>query len=388
MQLRIWIITILLIAGLAACAPEVIPTPLPTLETELAELVPVTVERVLPTATSSPQPTKTAVPKETISPIPPTNSPAPTASVPFVQTTLTLPNLIWSENVENAVTVDSLSLEWSPVENEFVYSDCPWQSEPVTFPDAFVFLAAAPTFEDVDITPEGFSCFGIGSFIWPPSGQEIFFTGIQDSQAMCPYDDVANVELWRMDKTGNNVTFTDLKGWYLQVDDWLNDGTIIYSLYSGGMARNLMMYDLANKQEIANMWVLNPHVYATNSDYTVLEFGQPEYFNSVAIFSPTPLHEKRSELDDLGPNSYALSYDGTTNYPIPDFFSSYSDWLPNEKQVLVETWDKEVNILEQDTLHEKVIDLQLWDIEANTLELVAKGAFLGDLSPDGTAFAY
>jgi hypothetical protein len=37
MQLRIWIFTILLAAGLAACAPEVVPTPQQTPETELAE---------------------------------------------------------------------------------------------------------------------------------------------------------------------------------------------------------------------------------------------------------------------------------------------------------------------------------------------------------------
>lgn len=154
------------------------------------------------------------------------------------------------------------------------------------------------------------------------------------------------------------------------------------------MARDLMIYDLATNQEIAHMWVHNPHVFATNLDYAVLEYGRPEYFNSVAIFSSKPIHEKRGELDDLGSNSYALSYDGTTDNPNPNFFSSYSDWLPDEKQVLVETWDQEVNILELDTLHEQIINLQLWDIESNTLELVAQGAFLGDFSPDGTSLAY
>jgi hypothetical protein len=54
MSFRFWIITILLAAGLAACAPEVTPTPQQTPKIELTEPVPVTLERPLKSETQIP----------------------------------------------------------------------------------------------------------------------------------------------------------------------------------------------------------------------------------------------------------------------------------------------------------------------------------------------
>jgi hypothetical protein len=149
-----------------------------------------------------------------------------------------------------------------------------------------------------------------------------------------------------------------------------------------------MLYDLETNQDVASTWLYNPNVQGINSDFAVVEYGNPEFLNSVAVFSPKTLHEERDEFDDLGPNLHDLSFDGTVDNTTPNFFSSYADWLPDKNQILVETWNREFNILELDALHEKVIDLQLWDIESNTLELVAKGAFLGDFSPTETHLSY
>jgi hypothetical protein len=387
MQLRIWIITILLAAGLAACAPENVPTPQPTPKTELAEPIPVTVERVEPTLTATPILTNTPIPTSTPIPVPPTETPT-TDTTPIAEASTPLPELVWAENIANIASINSFFLNWSPVENEFVYNDCLQRSEQNTSPDDFVFLVTLPKFEKISITPEGFSCFGIISLIWSPSGQEIFFTGVQNSQAMFPYDESGNVELWRMNKTGMDVTFTHTKGWYLNFEGLLTEKTILYSVYSGGGARYLMLYDLETNQDVASTWLYNPNVKGINSDFAVIEYGNPEFLNSVAIFSPKTLHEERDKFDDLGPNLYDLSFDGTVDNATPNFFSSYADWLPNKNQILVETWDKEVNILELDILHENVIDLQLWDIESNTLELIAQGAFLGDFSPIETHLSY
>ncbi len=73
MQFRIWLITIVLAISLAGCASEVTPTPQQTPETELAEPVPVTVERIEPT------PTATAIP---------TTLPTSTATLDFQQTAI------------------------------------------------------------------------------------------------------------------------------------------------------------------------------------------------------------------------------------------------------------------------------------------------------------
>ncbi len=384
----VWLLSIMiLLLGVMGCTSVSSPTPTPTTTS-----APPT-ERPLPTpsATATPLLERTAVASPTPSPVSTSTVIAPPEPVATVQAETSPPDVVWSENVAHIVSINDIftfSTPWSPVKNELVYRDCSPVSESRDLLDDFVFLATAPLFEGVGITPVGFSCLGISVFTWSPNGQEIFFGGTQDPRATEPYDSYATVDLWRLDKSGN-ATFTNLRGWYLNLHGWLGDEIVLYSIYSGGMARYLMLHDLRTDQQVATTWLYNPTVHAIGADFAIVEYGNPEFFNSVAIFSVEPVHNEQGELtDDLGSHSLSLSEDGTISFPSPNFSSSYSDWLPGKNQILVETWNKEINILESDLQHEKVMDLQLWDVAANTLEMVKEGAFLGDYSPDRSHLAY
>jgi hypothetical protein len=118
MQLRIWIITILLAAGVAACTPRDVPTPQQTTETELVELVPVIVERILPTATPAPtntlEPTQTTIPTQTASPIPPTSTATRTPS-------FTLPANIKDTPITNVILSNKGQLAY--IGDEILYAE-------------------------------------------------------------------------------------------------------------------------------------------------------------------------------------------------------------------------------------------------------------------------
>ncbi|HUM69598.1 MAG TPA: hypothetical protein PLK31_12240 [Chloroflexota bacterium] len=364
-----------------------VPDPTHSPQTLAGEGVTVIATRPLLTATPTAiLATETAVPILTDLPIPTdTPQPAPTQTLYPTRTALTLPILTWADNLVVLKSVNDWLISWSPVKNELIYKDCPKPTEPPTFPEHFVFLATAPAFQDHDVTPTNFSCYGIVSFYWRPDGKEIFVSGIAGKEIILR-DASPDIELWRMDLEGNNITYTNLKGWFLGLKGWLTDEVMLYTTYSGGGSYYLTIHHLSSGDEIATMWAHNPHVQGINSTLVVLEQGSPEYFNSVTILSTEVIHDERG--GDLGPNAHSLSHDGTANYLAPDFFSSFSDWLPSSSQVLVETWDAEINLTEADLLHEDVFNLQLWDLESNELSLLVPGAFLGDFSPDGIHLAY
>jgi Tol biopolymer transport system component len=61
------------------------------------------------------------------------------------------------------------------------------------------------------------------------------------------------------------------------------------------------------------------------------------------------------------------------------------DWLPDTNQMLVLTWDKDLDLYENAPV---TTQLQMWDIAANTLTALIPGGRDGRFSPDGVYLAY
>ena len=218
MQLRIWIITILLAAGLAACAPEDVPTLQQAPETELAEPILVTVERVVSTLTAIPIPTSTPAPTSTAQ----TEAPIPT-NTPLAEATATsLPELVWSENFEFVSKVVSDTLVWSPVRNEFVFVMCqsylpekPW--------NPIVWVASSPDFTLIDISPVGIVCNSESKFIWKPDGTQIVFNGISKQNPIATGNFQQTSTVIIINRDGKDVTETDFMGNMLTFFGWMNN---------------------------------------------------------------------------------------------------------------------------------------------------------------------
>jgi Tol biopolymer transport system component len=202
MQLRIWIITILLAAGVAACTPRDVPTPQQTTETELVELVPVTVERILPTATPAPtntlEPTQTTIPTQTASPIPPTS------------TATSTPSFRLPANVEITNVVLSSKGQLAYIRDEILYAEIEPQTREFEEIGRFALAAA-----------------------WSPDGSQLAYSteSIPNAELDDP-DQIYDLRLWAPSDS-SDVSFNDLVSNFpdpaLQIDElhWTPDGTKI-----------------------------------------------------------------------------------------------------------------------------------------------------------------
>lgn len=170
MQLRIWIITILLASGLAACSPESVPTPQPIPETKLVEPIPVTVEHI--TLTATPIQTNTPLPTSSPLPAPPTETPVSEStdtSIPPTSESTPLP-ITLQKNIDVVLTIDDVEeLFWSPTNHEFVWYSCPI-GESTT-----IQMIRLADMIPQNIAPAQLQCFYL-SVLWHPTG-EFFFVG-------------------------------------------------------------------------------------------------------------------------------------------------------------------------------------------------------------------
>ena len=65
------------------------------------------------------------------------------------------------------------------------------------------------------------------------------------------------------------------------------------------------------------------------------------------------------------------------------FNSKFEDWIDASNQMLVLTWDADVNLASVDLVHDiPVTDLQVWDVNSDTLIKVIPGGIWGRISPE------
>jgi hypothetical protein len=163
-----------LAAGVAACTPRDVPTPQQTTETELVELVPVTVEHVLPTSTPAPtntlEPTQTTIPTQTASPI--TASPMPPTSTATPTPSFTLPANIKDTPITNVILSNKGQLAY--IRDEILYAEI----EPQT-----------REFEEV-------GRFALAA-VWSPDGSQLAYSTESNPNAeLDDPDQIYDLHLW------------------------------------------------------------------------------------------------------------------------------------------------------------------------------------------------
>lgn len=383
MQFRAWLITIVLAAGLAACAPKSVPTPQQTPETELAEPVPVTVERVEPTLTATPIPTNTPVPTSK----PRTEVPIPT-NTPLTEATATsLPELVWSENLEFVSKVGSDTLVWSPVKNEFIFDMC--QSYLPEKPEnPIVWVASPPDYISIDISPLGIVCNAQSKFIWKPDGSQIIFNGISKQSPIATGNFQQTSTVIIINRDGKDVTETNFMGNMLTFFGWMNNETIVFHDYSGGGHRWVSMMNIEKIERTAWAFIHAGFVEDITRDFVIMNTGgDPTFQYSVAAFSKIAVGEMIPFGQVPDPFQRILSID-TNQIPYKTYFNSrYEDTLPNSNQILVLTWAAEDR--PQGDIISGIVptDLQIWDLDTDEFNMFLPDSIYGRFSPDGLIMA-
>jgi hypothetical protein len=298
-------------------------------------------------------------------------------------TPLTNENPIWREGIQ-AAYMETSELEWSPVANEFVLNTCGGE---IFQPDlnGDIFIATPPNFEPLNISPIVEICVHLSASdtIWTPDGQRIFFGGpySDDSTAIFPYE---FARIWMMDRDGRNAhSFEDIpEVRWLGFPGWMDEHTLVYSGYAGGGHTYLALLDVPSGRSYASTIVYSSGVLSINNDFIGMRYGtDPSFDISAAVISraAADLHNSEADYDPFA-NANELSR---------DFNSRYEDWLSGTNNMLVLTWEKDIELWNVDLLHDSAVtQLQLWNVDTGDLTLLVAEAIRGQFSPDGRFLAY
>jgi len=358
MQLRIGLTMMLLAVGLAACAPEIPPTPQQTAETELAEPVPVTVERVEPTHTTTPIPTNTPEPTSTPIPVLIIETPVPEpTSTPILPTVKPTPLPLKLHQTIKVLTVNDVdALFWSPVNHEFVqYAGCRTDN------DTIIQLVKITDEEIIDIAPANLSCYV--SVLWHPTGEYLMFSSTTVSKE--GFED-SRVYGWKVNLHDFETIELGQDSYYW---GWFKDDIRISEARIGTGAYSIGLYDV-EKEEGLGGTSFDGGVKNISNNFVILneELGF-SYNTSVAILAQDPISPEYAgwlfgtyikffgkSLNDSG---WEVSY-----------YSRYADVLPKTDQILAVTWEEPLlNELDPGQLVSGTISANLQLINAQTDEL-------------------
>jgi hypothetical protein len=384
MQLRIWIITILLAAGLAACASEATPTPQQTPETELAEPVPVTVERIEPTHTATPIPTNTPAPTSTPQLAPPTQTPSKAISAPQRTSTPLEPTpkatpfpLEFKDEIEVVLLLeDTRRIAWSPTYHELVKDSCSDSDEMI------IELINLEKSSNVIITPAKIACYFL-SVLWHPSGEYFFFSG-----EVLPQDgyELGQTYGWKMSHDAQSISdigpISPNRGWLSEQlyvsENRVGTGVYAINIFNTETEERISgtLFDGVVKAISENFVILNEELgYSYNTSAAVLAQKSISPQNNGWLFgSDIKFFGKR--LNDSG---WEVSY-----------YSRFADVLPNTDQVLVVTWEEPLlNELDSGQLISGTIpaNLQFLDAQTDEVTMVLPRGIYGRFSPNGSIIA-
>ena len=374
-------------AVLAACT-----TNDPTPQAPLAEVV--TVERPSDTATPPPSSTptatmalvETAVPTSTTSPTPfPTPTPAPP--------------LVWSEGINFVAQVEGFNgstVTWSPTRSEFVATTC-WNFDL----EAAIYHFVGPSFEQIDITPLGFSCELPDDVAWTFDGEKILHSDTfpEDHPNHPSNYNYDNSAIWIMNRDGSEyrpLNFDEAYGRYLVFSDSLDSETLVYKYYCGGGYDCVVKLNVKTGQRLSTTVVHIGDGFQAGKDYVAANNGMNFDFNTTAvsimneIIHSDPIWAEAEYMLCLSAKCGVLP---CILSPCIDESSRFEDWLPGTNQMLVVTWPAEEFLLLTRNFDDRInpevnTQLQLWDIDAEELTLIVDNAIFGRFSPDGRFLAY
>lgn len=343
-----------------------VPNPTPTAENPAGGVATLEATRPMPTA----QPTtllvsETAVTIPTLPPVS-TNTPQPTP--------LVLPSLEWSPIVTPVTTVDSWQILWSPTANEFVFDSCADTMFPP--PDPLKFnVSSAPDFGSSLISFSDIFCPILGDYIWHPDGQQIIFSGTNDTEIDNFFSDI-----WIMTRQGQGVQNFDRVGKYIEFRGWMDDTTLVYRDHWGAANWQVYILDVNTNTEIASAFLHASGINALTPDFVISGDGM----QSEGPFSAAALAREIVAPNNSSPYLKLLSRD-PASCCLYLFNSSSEELLPDSNQVLVRTWDASAYLT--DTIHTPT-DLQLWNLETDELTFLIPGGLFGSFSPDGQYLVY
>ncbi|MCA9898256.1 MAG: PD40 domain-containing protein [Anaerolineales bacterium] len=351
----------------------------------------------IPQVAVSPENTKEIATPDVITPSPlateeASNTPlAPTLT--SMPTPLPLSELIWSESIDVIATTNSQQLIWSPVINEFIVDSCAELPFLDPRPDVFIFVAREPDFKIEGLETSEVFCSEYTRFEWRPDGQQILFNALPVSSPLIESGFFDSTLLFAMDRDGTNLHMLSTGGWLFRFDGWMNNSRLIKSSYRGGGNWIVSIYDIDSEEELAWAWIYAHLVQDANAQYVATESGEPCCFMSAAVFSTTllrPEPEPTPELNQregVGPYINHLSLVEEPRQLL--FNSKFEDWIDASNQMLVLTWNADVNLASVDIIHDtSVTDLQVWDVNSDTLIKVIPGGIWGRISPDRRYLAY
>ncbi len=377
-------------AVLATCTTTNNPTP----QAPLAEVV--TVERPSASATPSPSSTPTAT-MTLVETAVPTNTPSPT----LFPTPTPIPPLVWSEGINFAAQVKGFSgstVIWSPTRREFVATTC-WNFDL----EAAIFHFVEPTFEQMDITPSGFSCELPDDIAWTPDGEKILHSDTfpEDHPNHPGNYGWDNSAIWIMNRDGSEygpVNFDEAYGRSLVFSDWLDWETLVYKYYCGGGYDCVVTLDLETGQRLSTTVVHIGDSFQAGKEYVATNNGMNFDSNTTAVSIMDKVIHSEPSLEEA---KYMICL--STNcfgHPLPCILSPcitensrFEDWLPDTNQMLVVTWPAQEFLFLTENFENRVdpkisTQLQLWDVDGQKLTPLVDDAIFGRFSPDGRFLAY
>lgn len=392
------LIIMLWLAGCTA-APESIPTPVTrstpaaaTIGLVVASGTPTTLPLSLPLVTialitATPAATETAVPT-------PSSSPSPVLAV-----TGEAP-LRWSEKVSLVQQIPSSQVVWSPQANQFAYDNCTQLTIEAEMGAVFVAEATTPA----RVVGE-FTCSTFGSNQrWTPDGQQLLFTGLraEDLGNSGHIPEVGNIFMTNLSDGTPRLL---LRHWQVSTKwdpsllFWLDDQTFLYTGYGGGghSSTALVNFQAGTRSQLAVLHVGG--IGGFNARYLVGQAGLSPTTSISALV--IPLEEMWAVAFNLSDTTipqedyflsrprplYLSANDAETSneFDAFTFNSTMMDWLPQANEMLVRTWDKGLDLIENAPV---TTHLQSWRVDTNVLTLLVPDAVYGRFSPDGHYLVY
>jgi WD40 repeat protein len=263
--------------------------------------------------------------------------------------------------------------QWSPVENVLIMDKC----LPIlgSSPPA-IYRADAPDFIPVLLNGADIKCQIHPISIWSPDGQQVFFTG-SDPENGSPM--ISSV--WAVGQDGSNplaINPEENTGWSIEFQGWLDDHTLLYTIYAGGGNRTVRFLDTLSGEITVEVGI-HGYFQEMNGNYLAGTFWAP---NSIPIvISPSP------EFGDL---SSILGGEYTRLLPLNIFEGErfndahFEDWRHDTPQMLV----RYIEHSYEGENYSRIVRLVLWDVEADSASIIAEGGVDGQFSPDGDVLAF
>jgi len=323
-----------------------------------------------------------------------------------VPTSTPLPSLVWSESVErvaNIREVDSDSIVWSPVVNEFIVHNC-WSALNNEIGQQSIFYAVAPDFSPVKITSDGFICVEpLLDMIWSTDGAHILFAGpFPEDHPFHPLNSGwDNSAIWIMDHHGDDshpINLDQAYGRYMDFIDWMDEQTLVYEAYAGGGHHYTAMLDVSIGEPISWAVVHIGGGYQPGLDYIGTNTGMTfdGYISAMAV-SKTMVNP--DTIFDGGPFSFCVSKFCNGNPPdkppLLESSSRFEDWLPDTNKMLLLTWaaGDYLTDFDEESLTSRLdpaveTQLQLWDVDAHEVFMLVPQGIYGRFSGDGQYLAF